>query len=155
MLLARALFQRFRKVLVPLTRSAELSRPEAPTFTVILEAMDLRRRLLDSLGLPATRHNIDRLVFCALSGLSLRAFIRDPDVFFPDPLLADEGFFLATFAAHCERRHLGSRRQRRQDCGALLRLDADAYAPAIDALLDGHLSMAALRLIARQPSPRA
>ena len=155
MLLSRALFQRFRKVLAPLARSSERIQPEAPTLMIALEAMSLRRRLLDSLGLPATRHNIDRLIFCALSGLSLRAFFREPDVFFPDPLLADEGFFLATFAAHCDRRLLRSRRQRRHDCAALLRLDADTHAPAIDALLDGHLTMNALRLIARQPSPRA
>lgn len=144
MLVARALYQRLKRSLTP-----------APAPFAATHASTTGRLLLRALGLPATRHNLDRLTLCAGLGLSLRTFIRDPDVFFPDPVLADEGFFLACFAAHCDRRHVVTRRRRRHDCAALLGLDAENHGPLVDAFLMGLVPLITVRLLTAQPGPVA
>ena len=107
MLLARALFSRFARTLGPVAEADPAA--HAPT---VRRLASLRQRLLAALGLPATRHNLDRLVLCALGGLSLTAFIRDVDDFFPAPTLADEALFLGGLAAHCARRGATSAKAR-------------------------------------------
>ncbi|HRE89490.1 MAG TPA: hypothetical protein PK095_10145, partial [Myxococcota bacterium] len=101
------------------------------------------------------RHNTDRLVTWALTGLSLRTLIRDVDVYFPDPMISDEGLFFSAFAMHCRRRRAYTTKARRHECAALLRLDAARHGPVIDALLAGLLSPSAALLFARQASPAA
>ena len=146
----RTLFSKLKRALAPLAGTRT-----TPTMREVMTAMHLRRALLDTLALPPTRHNTDRLVTWALAGLPLRTFIRDVDVFFPDAALADDGLFLASMSAHCAHRRVLTKRARRAECAALLRLDPATRAPLIDALLDGMLTPSAVLLLARSPAPNA
>ncbi len=146
----RTLFSKLKKALAPIAAPAG-----SPTWRQVMKAVHLRRDLLGALGLPATRHNTDRLVTWALSGLTLRSFIRDVDVFFPDIALADEALFLSALAAHCAHRRVTSRKGRRRECAALLRVDVSSHGPLMDALMDGGLSPLAALMLARAPAAAA
>lgn len=146
----RTLFSKLKKALSPLATAQH-----RPTLGEVRAAIRLRTDLLSALGLPPTRHNTDRLVTWALTGLSLRSLIRDVDVFFPDAMLADEALFYSAFAMHCLRRRAFTQKARRHECEALLRLDTASHGPVIDALLAGLLSPASVLLLARQPTPTA
>lgn len=50
----------------------------------ILDFVTLRSAILADLGLPSSERNIDRLMLCAMAGLSLTVFMRDVDVTLPD-----------------------------------------------------------------------
>lgn len=146
----RTLFSKLKKALTPLAMAQH-----RPTLGEVRAAIRLRTDLLTALGLPPTRHNSDRLVTWALSGLSLRSLIRDVDVFFPDAVLTDEALFYSAFAMHCRRRRAYTPKARRHECAALLRLHTTPHGPLIDALLAGLLSPSAALILARQVSPAA
>ena len=146
----RTLFSKLKKALVPLATT-----DKRPTLNEVRAAVRLRTDLLGALNLPPTRHNTDRLVTWALTGLSLRTLIRDVDVYFPDAMLADEALFLSAFAMHCRRRRAFTLKARRHECAALLRLSATTQGPLIDALLGGLLNPQSVLLLARQPAPTA
>lgn len=146
----QSLFSRLKDALVPLAAIGS-----RPTLSEVETAVRLRSDLLSALGLPVTRHNTDRLVTWALVGLSLRSFIRDVDVFFPDPTLADEALFLSAFAAHCARRKRHSVKARRHECAALLRLDRASHGPLLDAVVAGLVTPGAARTLARAPGVAA
>lgn len=146
----RTLFSKLKKALTPLATTQH-----RPTLGEVRAAIRLRTDLLTALGLPPTRHNTDRLVTWALTGLSLRSLIRDVDVYFPDAMLSDEALFYSAFAMHCRRRRAFTQKARRHECAALLRLDSANHGALIDALLSGLLSPASVLLLARQPTPTA
>jgi hypothetical protein len=146
----KTLFSKLKKALIPLATT-----DKRPTLHEVRAAVRLRSDLLSALNLPPTRHNTDRLVTWALTGLSLRTLIRDVDVYFPDPMLADEALFFSAFAAHCKRRRAYTTKARRHECAALLRLDASRHGPLIDALLAGLMAPNAVLLLSRQDSPAA
>lgn len=146
----RTLFSKLKKALTPLATAQH-----RPTLREVRAAIRLRGELLTALGLPPTRHNSDRLVTWALTGLSLRSLIRDVDVFFPDAVLADEALFFSAFALHCRRRRAYTLKARRHECAALLRVSMATHGPLIDALLGGMLSPQSMLLLARQPAPMA
>lgn len=146
----RTLFSKLKKALAP------IAAPDgSPTWNEVMTAVHLRRDLLLALGLPATRHNTDRLVTWALAGLTLRSFIRDVDVFFPDAALADEALFLCALSAHCARRRVHSRKARRRECAAFLRMDATSHGAIVDAVTDGGLSPYAAMMLVRLPATAA
>jgi|GEM_PF-4993400 len=55
-----------------------------PCDEEILDFVTLRSAILADLGLPSSERNIDRLMLCALAGLSLTVFMRDVEVALPD-----------------------------------------------------------------------
>lgn len=117
---------------------------------VVRQATRLRAALLARLRLPATRHNVDRLVASAAAGLSLRGFLRDVDRPLPAPIRRDEALFLAALAAHCAARGIRSTHGRRSEAEALLDLPHDdRSSPIVGAWLEGALPWADLALWSR------
>jgi len=51
-----------------------------PCDEEVLDFVTLRCAILVDLSLPASERNIDRLMLCAMAGLSLSVFMRDVDV---------------------------------------------------------------------------
>lgn len=49
----------------------------------VLDFVALRSAILADLGLAASERNIDRLMLCAMAGLSLKVFMRGADVSLP------------------------------------------------------------------------
>jgi len=146
---AQTLYRRFKKAFRPML-------PTDPARTDVDSLIVLRSQVFSRLGLPTTRHNVERLILCAASGLSFRVFVRDLDYFFPQGLVADEALFLIAFAEHCRMRHAHTARARRYEAEALLGLPHDGHAsPAIDGWLAGLLPYSALRLNLRQETAAA
>lgn len=67
------LYRSFKRALAHIATSA-------PCDEEILDFVTLRSAILADLGLPASERNIDRLMLCAMAGLSLKVFLRDVDV---------------------------------------------------------------------------
>jgi len=123
---------------------------------IVREAITLRMALLVELGLPATRHNVDRLVVCAAAGASLPRFMRDVDRPLTPIALADESLFLAVLAAHCRARGVITAHDRCYDAEALLSLPHDGRAsPAVGAFLAGALSWADLMGAVGRPAAQS
>lgn len=138
----RLTYRSFKHALRPV-----LSRDPAEMPELVAEIIRLRMRLLRDLGLPTTRHNVDRLVMCAAGGLPLRAFLRDVDRHLPIVVLRDEALFLVALAEHCSARGHFTAHDRRYDAEAFLSLPhGGRSSPIVDAWLAGALSWADLSL---------
>lgn len=169
---SKQLFRAFKSALRPFLGTDPALAPR-----IVARAVRLRTDLMRHLGLPTTRHNVDRLVMCAAAGLPLRAFLRDVDRFFraapsvrpradfvgcggrlrgpsedfPPVALAEEAIFLAALAAHVRARGIITAHDRRYDAEALLGLPHDGRSsPIVGAWLDGALSWADLIMWTRQ-----
>ncbi len=64
-----SLYRSFKRAL------AQLASVLAPNDDEVLDVVALRSAVLAELGLPASRHNIDRLMLCGIAGLSLDRFL--------------------------------------------------------------------------------
>ncbi|MCC6624167.1 MAG: hypothetical protein IT385_23150 [Deltaproteobacteria bacterium] len=127
------------------TLAPVLAEDPADHPTIVRQAIALRMQLLAELGLPATRHNVDRLVVCAAAGASLALFMRDVDRRLASAVLADEALFLAVLALHAAARGILTAHDRCYDAEAFLSLPHDGRSsPAVAAFLAGALSWADL-----------
>ncbi len=64
-----SLYRSFKRAL------AYIATQLAPADDEVLDFVALRSAVLAELGLPASRHNIDRLMMCGIAGLSLDRFL--------------------------------------------------------------------------------
>ena len=137
---ARSLYRSLQETLAPVLTEDPSLHP-----TAVREAVILRMQLLAALGLPATRHNVDRLVMCAAANASLPMFLRDIDQRLAPMVVADDAIFLAVFAAHCGLRGILTQHDRCYDAEAFLDLPHDGRSsPIVGAFLAGALSWADL-----------
>ena len=135
---ARVLYRALRDTLAPVLAEDPARHPAA-----VRDAVILRMQLLAALGLPATRHNVDRLVMCAAANASLATFMRDVDQRLASVVVEDDALFLAVLAAHCALRGILTAHDRCYDAEAFLDLPHDGRSsPIVGAFLAGALSWA-------------